>query len=527
MSEEQAQTESAAKQNPLREIARPFIDLFHAPRALWGVNLSYLIEGMVYFGMLSYLAMYFSDFVFQGVPAADVHSHHMVLILTAGITIAMFFLGVVADKYGVRRALIAAFSFMLVGRLLIAGAPTFGLAPNGLWSPLHLVTLGGIVLVVIGYAMYQPGAYAAVRQFTNPKSAGMAYAMLYALMNLGGFLPTFAFLLRDDDYAGLGITGTYWFYAAMTLVALICTAVILSRKTVRRAIARAREETAAMKAAQAKAAEARKEKPVAPDPAQAAPGRIPLHWGLLWLIMMGSALYFLDGTLRIITAVVLVALLGITIGLAPARRWVAAHPFSDLKFFFFIFALMPVQTLFTYNWLILPQYINRTYEGWIGEYFEIGSNFNPLLIFIMVPIVTALTQKAKVYNMMILGTFIMAAPAFLLAITPTWYTLFGYLLIMTLGEAMWQPRFLQYAAEIAPEGRTGVYMGVAQFPWFLTKVLVPLYSGHLLLKYCPPEGTRDTETMWMISGVIAMASCVMLLLAKGWLGKDFKTKSDD
>jgi POT family proton-dependent oligopeptide transporter len=38
---------------------------------------------------------------------------------------------------------------------------------------------------------------------------------------------------------------------------------------------------------------------------------------------------------------------------------------------------------------------------------------------------------------------------------------------MTIGEAMWQPRFLQYAAEIAPEGRTGAYMGVAQFPWFL------------------------------------------------------------
>ena len=100
---------------------------------------------------------------------------------------------------------------------------------------------------------------------------------------------------------------------------------------------------------------------------------------------------------------------------------------------------------------------------------------------------------------------------------------------MTIGEAMWQPRFLQYAAEIAPEGRTGEYMGVAQLPWFLTKVLVPaLYSGWMMDRYCPaPETGRpvNTEPMWLIFGFIAMASFVLLVLAKNWIGKDFKTKA--
>ena len=57
----------AAKQeeqkSPLQEIVQPFIDFAHAPRALWGVNLAYVLEGFVYFGMLGYLAMYFNDFV--------------------------------------------------------------------------------------------------------------------------------------------------------------------------------------------------------------------------------------------------------------------------------------------------------------------------------------------------------------------------------------------------------------------------------------------------------------------------------
>lgn len=480
---------SDAPQSPLRQIVQPFIDLVHAPRALWGVNLAYVLEGTAYFGVLSYLAIYFSDYVFQGVPTPDVPAGFMVGVLTAGITLSMFFLGFVADKFGVRNALIWAFLFLLGGRLLIAGGGTV-LSPAGLWSPLHLVTMAGILLIVIGYGMYQPGAYTAIRQFTNPKTAGMAFAMLYALMNLGGWLPTFAFLLRDDDYMGLGIIGVFWVYAAMTVAALLITIILLNRATVAKAIADAKAETAAIKAAERGDAAPSDADP-APETSVAATPQKPV----------GFKANFVD--------------------------WLVNHPFTDLKFTFFIFALIPVQTLFAYNWLVLPVYINRSYSGWIGEYFEIAANFNPILIFIFAPIVAALTQKAKVYNMMIIGTFVMAAPAFFLAFGTNGWLLFAYLLIMTIGEAMWQPRFLQYAAEIAPEGRTGVYMGVAQFPWFLTKMIVPLYSGTLLAKYVPAEGFKNPETLWLISACIAMGSTILLFLARGWIGKDFKTKASD
>ena len=57
-------------------------------------------------------------------------------------------------------------------------------------SSLQLVTILGMLLVVIGYGMYQPAAYAGVRKFTTPKTAAMGFAMLYALMNLGGWLPS-------------------------------------------------------------------------------------------------------------------------------------------------------------------------------------------------------------------------------------------------------------------------------------------------------------------------------------------------
>ena len=526
---------TAPEPKPLRknlkgELVQPFIDLIRAPRALWGVNLAYMLEGLVYFGMLGYLAMHFSDFVFQGVPHPDESSHRMMLVLTAGITISMFVLGFVADKKGVRFALISAFILLLAGRILISAAPTvLGLEPAGLWSPLHLVTMGGILLVVIGYGMYQPAAYAAVRQFTTPKTAGMAFAMLYALMNLGGWIPTFAFLLREDEFAGLGIPGTYWVYTALTAVALLATVFILTRKTVDRAVADAKAETARLKAEeQTKAKDEAKQEPKDVPPADGGPERIPLHlWGFVAAVI-GLVVWQVDPPVSYYVAGG-IAVAWIAANFFPAAvRWLARHPLADARFFFFIYALIPVQTLFTYNWLILPQYINRSFEGWIGEYFEIASNANPILIFIAVPVIAALTQKAKVYQMMIVGTAVMALPAFILAVGPYPWTLAIYLLVMTIGEAMWQPRFLQYAAEIAPKGRTGVYMGVAQLPWFLTKVLVPaLYSGWMMDRYCPAAGPKNTEMMWLIFGCIAVASPILLAVAKGWVGKGMKERAAD
>ncbi|MFH0901417.1 MAG: MFS transporter [Pseudomonadota bacterium] len=450
-----------ASKNPLAEIVQPFVDLFHAPRALWGVNIAYLIEGFVYFGVVGYLAMDFNRYV----GLNDVQAGIMVSTFTAGITLSQFFFGGLADRWGIRVALVGALALMIGGRIFLAGAPNIGLAGTGLWSGVHFVAMAGILLVVLGYGMYQPAAYSAVRQLTTPKTAPIGYAMLYAVMNLGGFLPTFFTPVRR----AVGIAGSYWIYAFFSLSGLVVTIALLSRRVVARSIAEAQAVGASAELRSTRTKERKRE-----------------PFSLL--------------------------------------RWLKSHPLADPKFAFFIFCLMPVQTLFAHNWLTLPMYVERAYRGtWLGDHFEAAVNFNPVLIFVLVPIVAAITQKTKVYTLMIAGTLVMAAPTFLLATGPSFAALLGYIVLMTVGEAMWQPRFLQYAAEIAPEGRTGAYMGVAQLPWFLTKFGTGIYSGWFLSNFCPDQGSLRTEAMWTIYGLIAISTPVMLVLAKSWISKDMKT----
>jgi MFS family permease len=452
----------AKPRNPFLEIVQPFVDVVRAPRALWGVNFSYFLEGLCYFGVVGYLAMYFNQYV----GLSDVSAGVMVGTLTWGITFTMFLFGGLADKWGARVTLFVALALLTTGRALLSLGPTIGLPPAGPFSTIHILALFGILVAVLGYGIYMPAAYAAVRKLTTPATAGMAYAMLYALMNLGGWVPSFFAPIRR----AIGISGAMWVYTGLTLLGLLVTMVILTKKTYANAMAKATEAIGKSPA----------------DTAEAAKPKEPFS----------------------------------------VVRWLMAHPMADPKFSFFIFALIPVQTLFAHNWLTLPMYVERAYRGtWTGDHFEVAVNFNPLLIFILVPIVAALTQKAKVYNMMIYGTAVMAAPTFLLALGPSFWTLFGYLVLMTVGEAMWQPRFLQYAAEIAPEGRTGAYIGVAQFPWFLTKMITSFYSGWFLANYCPSNGALRTERMWLTYGLIAMTSTILLILARNWLGRDFKTKA--
>jgi MFS family permease len=448
--------EEKTGQSPLREIVDPFVNLIKAPRALWGINLSYLLEGITYFGVLGLLAMYFN-----GLGLDDIDAGRMVGIQTAGITLAMLFLGATVDWIGVRKALLISLSAMLVGRVFLALAPQSGI--SGLWQKAHIVAMLGILGIILGYGIYQPACYAAVKQFTNKKTSAMGYAMLYAIMNLGGFLPG---LISPPVRQAHGIVGVYWVYVALTVAGIIVVAFILSKKTVAIAITNAQKEKEEVKPeADTSDSQTTKEKIV----------------------------YYIKN-----------------------------FPIRDGRFMFFIFILIPVQTLFAHNWLTLPMYFERAFSGVVSSNFEFFVNFNPILIFILTPMVAALTAKKDTYKMMILGTAVMASPTFLLAIGPNIYTVFGYLIIMTIGEAMWQPRFLQWVAEIAPKNMTGIYMGLGQFPWFLTKVITSLYSGWFLTKYCPagvPPEQTNTQTMWLIYGLIAIVSPIALLFAKKWMGK--------
>lgn len=460
MSENQPNSKENKWKTIWEEISQPFIDLTKTSKAMLGINISYLIEGLTYFGIIGLLALFYNDFV----GLDDIHAGWMVGFLTAGITISMLVLGAAVDLIGIRKSLLLSLFFILIGRIVLTAAPSLG--ETGLWNSGQVISLFGILGVVIGYGIYQPACYAAVKKLNTKKNAAMGYAMLYALMNLGGFLPG---IISPPVRKSYGIDGVFWVFVGITVLGMLAIAVFVTKKAIADAQAKVKAED-------------------------------------------GDEVEDEDELAAMTTK-------------EKMKYYLKNFPLKDMRFLFFIFVLIPVQTLFAHNWLTLPQYTSRAFDGIVGDNFEFFVNLNPILIFVLTPMVTALTLKQSTYKMMIIGTMIMALPTFILATGPSFYTLMAYLIIMTIGEALWQPRFLQWVAEIAPKGMTGIYMGIGQFPWFLTKIVTALYSGWFLQNYVPADTPKDqlnTEYMWLIYGFIAIITPIGLLLARKWMIKGFK-----
>jgi MFS family permease len=513
------------------ELGSTLIAFVKAPKALWGINIPYVIEGLVYFGILTILGKYCSE----NVGLSDLHAGWVYSVVTAGITFAMLFLGGVCDKIGVPRTLTIAFVMFVIGRGLVALSGTMDLG-QGLGSPMFLVMALGLFTYVVAYGLYQPAAYAGVKRYTNPKTAAMGYAVVYGLMNLGAFFSGFVSpTIRHrfvDVFPPNGLTAVFWAYTALCVIALVITMVILTRKTDAEAVERVARETAELDDS-----EKTTKQEVEAKPEEAASVAKPDN--LRFIVFVSAAAISVGAAAAAATGRILavapwityVAAAGlVTLAVFEFLRVRPDHPFRDGRFTFFIFILIPVQTLFAHVWLTIPYYLDRAFRGSVvSDYFEFFSNINPILIFILAPIVAGLTARANVYTMMIIGTLVMALPTFLLVIGPHLVPFLAYILLMSIGEAMWQPRFLQWIAEVAPPGKTGLYMGIGQFPWFLTKFVTGLYSGYFVATYIPKPETglpTNTEVMWLIYGVIAMISPVALILARKWMVAGMKEKHE-
>jgi len=482
------ETESAAKESAtgtavttaaeipatgFRGFIRSFTDLLILPRGFWIVIGAFVVESMAYFGILTLMTTYLSTDLTWG----DKYAGAAVSVFTMLVTLFMLGVGSYAERFGIRRAILFALFISTFGRVLYCLAPS--LHGGGL---VVATVLGSMILVAIGSAILSPVCYSGVKQYTTAKTNSMGYGMIYALMNLGivGIgaisawlrpavqkfiegkpepsidLPILAFFAK---FSGTGVQAVNWACVGITALTFMLFWVFMTR--------------------QVEASRLR------PDDL-----RPPA-----------------DGVVRPLGA--------------RLREYFTGGPFSNPRFVFFIFMLLPVRTLFAHQWLTMPQYILRTYPETVADRMEWLVNWiNPMIIFVAVPVVTALTRKVHVYTMMMIGTLVSAAPTFLLCGGPDLPMPLTYFTVFSIGEALWSARFYEYASELAPAGRISQYMGLANIPWLLAKGTTGFYSGWLLATYVPkgaPPGEMHSGTLWFIYACMAMVSPAGLWLARKWV----------
>ncbi len=448
----------------MKEFIEAFKALRHAPRALWLVIFAFAFDAMAYFGVLPLM----KAFLGQDIGIRPALASTWVSIFTGTLTLVMLFVGKPTEGHlGIRKSLILALFLSFTGRILYSSAPFVGGAASLAIS---------LAVVALGEGILQPVAYAGVKKYTSEATGSMGFALLYAGLNFGAMLvgpvsakvrTTFDVPYKAGQSTLSGFNAVNWVCVGVTGLTLVIFAILMTRK-VEAQVVRGEGAPEKEEAEKAYRENAKKDAP--------APGK---------------------------------------------------SPWSDPRFLFFIFALLPVRTLFAHQWLTMPEYVLRSYPHEIADRMEwLVDSVNPLIIFFGVPTITALTKRFHVLTMMIIGSLVSALATFLLVPGPNTMMLIGYFVVFSIGEALWSSRFLEYAAELAPEGRVAQYMGVANLPWFVAKTTTGFYSGIVLEHFVPKDGPQRTGTMWLLYGLIAMLSPVSLILARKWVRSGMDKKPE-
>merc|ERR1712113_787124 len=111
-----------------------------------------------------------------------------------------------------------------------------------------------------------------------------------------------------------------------------------------------------------------------------------------------------------------------------------------------------------------------------------------------------------------IGSYVSASSVFIMAFSTSIWSSIVFVVVLSLGEALWSPRLNDYTMSIVKEGREGTFMAIANAPLFLVKLPTGIMSGYLLDLFCPEEGARRSKFMWAIIGVTTAVSPLLMTM---------------
>ncbi len=479
---------ATATDSKLKNFLQKFTVLRSAPRELWIIYAAYILENLAYkVGAAGVLPLWLSsDLGFD-----DVKAGAMIASWSAIMTLITVMIGSLTDALGIRRTFLLGFCVCLLSRSVMA-----------MTIEKWIVLPFGLYLQAIGIALMVPVMVAAMKKYSNAAQRSVAFSLYYALMNLGYAIGDSLFdQLRGAS--GLGEHG-HWVLPFLgtdlsTYRVLILLSVVFT-----------------------------------------VPGLI-----IVWLFLR-------EGVEMTETGVVIAEKPVLKNGrrfwfstlLTNCRETTAKtiSIFADLwrqpafyRFLVFMTLVVGVRMIFYHVFYTFPKYGIRE----LGDGAPVGrlsGMLNEVLILVLVPICGVLTQKVTAYRMVTVGSLISSLSVFFIALPPVWFksladgwlgnlighqwlgvsgevnplyiSIFFFIVLLSIGEALWSPRLYEYAAAIAPKGQEASYMALSMLPYFLAKFLVGGTSGWLLSKYCPEIGPRHPGMMWFIIGCMALVTPV-------------------
>lgn len=471
--------------NPLSTFLQHFTVLKGAVRELWIVFGVKFIGFAAYGVMNSTLVLWLSS----DLGYSDAKAGYLVAMWSTVMTLMIVMVGSLTDAIGLRKTFLFGVTIALAARVIM----TFG-------ETKALTLAGGFFPLALGEALLGPVMVAAIKRYATTAQRSISFSIFYAMMNAGLFVANNLFdLLRTKlgEYGNftVPVLGTELStYRTLFLVSTLLTVpnVILLWGFFREGI-EVTDEGVTFR----------------PKPPPSNTGLFQSTWDVSKKALVDTARIF-------------------------AGLWGQT---GFYKFLIFLSLATFVRLIFFHMYYTYPKFGIRE----LGEGAPVGRLFaiNSALIIFLVPLVGAFSQKISAYRMVLFGTFIAAGSVFIMACPPQWFEpqaqgalghwvgsvwlglkgtvhpyyvmIFLFVILLSCGEAFYSPRLYEYAAAIAPKGQEASYMAMSFLPFFLAKFIAGMFSGKLLEAFCPANGPRQSNILWLIIALVTAIGPIGLL----------------
>jgi len=181
------------------------------PISFWAANTMEIFERMAWYGFFAVSSLYISGSVEDGGLG---FSHEDRGVLQGVVTFFLYLFpvvsGTLADRYGFKKVLIAAFIILTPAYYLLGQFTTF---------PTFFLAY---MLVAIGAGTFKPVIIGTITKTTNDKTSSMGFGIFYMMVNVGGFVgPIVAGIVRAISWEYVFIASAIWISFNFVIVAFV------------------------------------------------------------------------------------------------------------------------------------------------------------------------------------------------------------------------------------------------------------------------------------------------------------------
>ncbi len=433
------------------------------PRTFWAANVMELFERGAYYGMNSVLAVYLTKQLHEGGLGFDKGSVGFLQACVYALTYIFPILGgALAERFGYRKMLVVAFSFMTAAYFALFSVTSYG-----------LVFLF-LLLMATGSGLFKPIISGTIARTTTDENSGFGFGVYYWSINLGAFIAPGVITI----FSAAEIPTKYIFMASAIYVGLMYLPVALLYKEPPRP-----ESTKGLKEF------------VSGMFLVLRDSRFMLMifiYSTFWILYFqnfGTVLWYLDA-------------------------FIDKAPVTNAMNFVLDYTVNLV-------WVNLA----GKEPARIAFGVEHVTQINAGTIVLLQVIVSRIVKDLKALPTMIAGILFGAVGFAILALTNSaWLFILG-IAVFSIGEMTCHPKYYSYIGIVAPQDKKAIYMGYAFFYGIIGSG-VGSNAGAVAYEYFAGPGPYAVggggviKPLWWICAGLGLCSCLLMLAYNAIFAKD-------